>query len=131
MRVILTGSRTWDRPDVIHNVLDIIAREAAAVGDEHLVVVHGCARGADMQADAWVRRGDHPLPVTAERHPADWRQGKQAGWVRNRAMVSLGADLCLGFVRDLSKGATGCVELAERAGLTVRVIDYDDVPGVV
>lgn len=128
MRVLVTGSRTFDRPDIVWECLDIVAKEAAAAGERQMTVVHGCALGADMHADKWVLRGDHPLPVQVSRWPADWTtDGKGAGWVRNRRMVNVGADLCLAFIRGNSRGATGCADLAERAGITTRVIDYPEV----
>jgi hypothetical protein len=45
-------------------------------------------------------------------------------------MVDLGADLVLAFLRDNSRGTTGCIELAERAGLTPHVVDYDSLPPI-
>lgn len=141
-RVLVTGSRNWDRPDVVWESLDRIARELAEAGDDELVVVHGACwptkRGpdgklvlesADYLADIWCRYRQHPLPVVCERHPARWSElGKRAGHVRNRHMVSLGADLVLAFLRDDSAGTTGCIELAEAAGLTPHVLDYADLP---
>lgn len=128
MRVILTGSRSWDRPDVIHGILDIIAKETAAIGDR-LTLVHGaCPSGADAHADAWYRAKRGEMPLGVERHPANWREhGKRAGFLRNQELVRLGADLVLAFLRDESPGTTGCIELAERAGLTVQVIHYEEV----
>lgn len=129
MRVLVTGSRKWDRPDVIWACLDIIAAEAAKVGETRLVVVHGCALGADTTADKWVRRGGHPLDVTAERHPANWREHpRSAGIIRNRRMVEAGADVCLAFVRGDSYGTSHCVRAAEEAEIPVQRLDYDDLP---
>lgn len=129
MRVLVTGSRRWDRADVIWACLDIIASEAAKVGEERLVVVHGCAHGADTHADKWVRRGGHPLAVTAERWPANWREyPRSAGILRNRRMVEAGADLCLAFVRGNSYGTSHCMRAAEEAEIPVQPLDYDSLP---
>lgn len=142
MRVLLTGSRHWDRPDVVWGVLDIIAENAAAIGDDELVIVHGACfpskRGpdgrfplesADYLADLWTRRAGHPLPVRPERHPANWRLHKKAaGPKRNQEMVNLGADVCVAFLRDDSTGTTRCIEMAERAEIPVQLLDYDSLP---
>jgi hypothetical protein len=129
MRVIVTASRTWDRDDVVWACLDIIATEAAAVGETHLVVVHGCAEGGDKAADRWVRKGGHPLDVRAERHPPNYaKHGRQATWIRNREIVRRGADVCLAFIRDGSNGATGTADWAEAAEIPTRRIDYDSLP---
>jgi hypothetical protein len=122
MRVLVTGSRTWEAAAVIRTALDILAKEAFAI-DEELVIVHGaCPKGADAIADEWVRDRLRQLwPVGAERHPANWRDdGHSAGFKRNERMVKAGADLCLAFIHHRSKGASHCANLAEREGITVR-----------
>lgn len=129
MRVLVTGSRTWSDAGPVWYCLSAIARSAVAEGDTEIVIVHGSAPGADSHADAWVRH-HRRNGVQAERHPADWPGlGKRAGFVRNKAMVDRGADICLAFIRDHSRGATQCAELAERAGIPVRVIEWDDAAG--
>jgi hypothetical protein len=122
-RILVTGSRTWDDKEFIWNVLDLALAELRDV-----TVVHGaCPKGADAIAHGWVR---HQLvngggEVRAERHPADWStHGRAAGFRRNAEMVQLGADLCLAFVRDGSRGASNCADLAERAGIEVRRFEY-------
>lgn len=146
MRLIVTGSRDWDRPDAIWESLDILARELAAEGEPELVVVHGACYprrrdpvtgrlplvSADYLADLWIRRGGHPLPVRPERHPAKWgTHGKAAGQLRNRHMASIGADLCLAFRRAGSTGTTGMVRFAEEAGIPTQVIEYETLPEAV
>jgi len=130
--ILLTASRSWDRPDVVDETLRILANSAWESGYSYVVVRHGaCPQGGDAHADAWVRRQRHEgLGVQADRWPADWAGlGKRAGYVRNVAMVQAEptADVCVAFIRDLSKGASNCADLAERAGIPVQVIDYDDI----
>ncbi|MGH3525755.1 MAG: hypothetical protein ACRDQ6_00390 [Pseudonocardiaceae bacterium] len=80
-------------------------------------MVHGGARGADQLADE-VARG---WGWTPEPHPADWaRYGRSAGYRRNAAMVTLGADVCLAFILDGSRGASHTAQLAHTAGIPTR-----------
>lgn len=113
MRILVTGSRTWDDYSVIWKTLNEIDRD----DDDPTLVSGGCLHGADQMAEeiagllCWI----------TERHPADWgRYGKRAGFIRNDEMVKLGADVCLAFIKDGSKGATMCADLAEKAGIEVR-----------
>lgn len=84
---------------------------------EDVTLIHGdCPTGADkIGNDIWVAHG---LPV--ERHPADWgTHGKSAGPTRNNHMVSLGADVVLGFPLGDSRGTRGCMRAAADQGLKV------------
>jgi hypothetical protein len=113
-RVLVTGSRTWTDEAAIRAALAALHREHGA----RLVVVHGaCPTGADAVAERWCR--DAGVPV--ERYPADWSTyGRSAGPHRNREMVNTGPDLCLAFILDASRGATGCADAAKIAGISVR-----------
>lgn len=131
MRILVTGSRKWRDQELLRIVLDAVAVEALNAGCTEVVVVHGCAPGADMMADYWVRNRRERWPVRAERYPADWRQyGKVAGIRRNGEMVKAGADVCLAFVLDESPGATHCGALAERHDIPTRWFrQYTNPPG--
>lgn len=119
-RLLVTGSRDWD--DVAHVSFTL----GWALGylqtpglRETYMLVHGaCPTGADAIADqVWTGQN---LPV--ERHPADWdTHGRRAGFVRNAEMVALGADVCLAFIRNESKGASMTARLAEQAGIRTLV----------
>jgi hypothetical protein len=121
-RVLVTGSRDWDDEGAIAKPLTNLLAATAFVGDT-LVLVHGaCPRGADAMANAWAEwhrsRGAH---IEIERHPADWEQhGKRAGFIRNQAMVDLGAAACFAFIRNGSRGATHTAQRAEAASIPTR-----------
>ena len=113
-RVLITGSRTWSTQDwrVIFDAL-------AEYNYPPVTLVSGaCPRGADHIAE----RIAADLGWTIERHPADWKggYGRAAGFVRNAEMVKLGADVCVAFIKDGSRGATHCADLAEKAGIPVK-----------
>jgi hypothetical protein len=117
-RVLVTGSRDWDDPEAVGRWL------AVQEGVRPLTLVHGdCPWGADAIADNYAReRGVWKI----ERHPADWaRYGKRAGFVRNAHMVDKGADICLAFIRNGSRGASMTATLAERAGIKTYRITRD------
>ncbi|MEU1273031.1 DUF2493 domain-containing protein [Streptomyces sp. NPDC005799] len=118
-RILITGSRTWDDRDTIWRELGNTV--APIPVDREITVVHGhCPRGADAMADEWARK----YGATVERHPANWRPGgvldRAAGFRRNAEMVALGADICLAFIKDRSRGASHAAGLAAGAGIPVR-----------
>lgn len=125
LRVLVTGSRDWDdEPALWDALLDTWHDATQTAGPEHqLVVVHGaCPRGADLMAHRWAQMqrfaGERIAP---EPHPADWdKHGKRAGFLRNQAMVDLGADICLAFIKNNSRGASHTAERAETVGIAVR-----------
>ena len=122
MRLLITGSRSWVDVQLIDYVL-----AAFSQADGVTLVSGACPDGAD-------RICEHLAGVlgwTIERHPADWAtHGRRAGFLRNRHMVELGADVCLAFIsactsprctqaggRHLSHGATHTAALAHSAGI--------------
>jgi hypothetical protein len=115
-RILVTGSRDWTDRRLLCEAISVAADEG---GRDCVVIVHGaCPRGADKLADLYA--GAQEFGV--ERHPANWNggYGKAAGFVRNAGMVKLGADVCLAFIRNGSRGATHCADLAEKSGIPVR-----------
>ena len=115
-RILVTGSRTWEDREAV--LFELAGLSILHSGDGVVVVVHGaCPKGADALAASCAQE----CGLTQEPHPADWeRYGRPAGFRRNAEMVALGADVCLAFIKDGSRGATHCADLAEKAGIPVR-----------
>jgi hypothetical protein len=127
VRILVTGSRDWPYQEVVWQEL---ARSVAFLRQGHgdVTIVDGaCPSGADNMAHGWVEHL-HSLGaashIASERHPANWTQdGKAAGVIRNQRMVNLGADLCLAFRFNLSRGTTDCLHRAAWAGIPCCLID--------
>lgn len=122
MRVLVCGSRDYSDRVRMFRILDELGTEAVQ-RDDHITLIHGCARGADSIAAEWAT---HASPVTVEEYPAEWaKYGKRAGFLRNRRMLEEGRpELVLAFFSsaERSRGTSMMVEIARAAG--VRVLEW-------
>jgi hypothetical protein len=114
VRILVTGSRDWDD-------IATICRELASAADgarnDSIVLVSGGAKGADAIAEMYAGAMDWGIEV----YPADWEaHGRAAGPIRNIQMVDLGADICVAFIKNNSRGASHCSTYAEARGIPVR-----------
>lgn len=125
IRIIVTGSRdwSWDNCGPIYDQL-----KSVAIGFDNITIVHGdCITGG---ADAIAKHWTHYYPGSRhEPHSAHWfRDGKQAGPLRNQLMVDLGADLVLAFPKEDSRGTRDCLGRARAANIPVKVFPW---PGMI
>lgn len=114
-RILVTGSRDWTNI----NTIDLALKKAILYLGPHkdIILVSGaCPTGADRIAERlWQGMGR-----TLELHPAEWdKHKKAAGFIRNAEMVKLGADICLAFIKNKSRGAGMTADLAGKAGISV------------
>ncbi len=127
-RILVTGSRDWPYTWLIAHALEYTINEAfthrVINGKYDIVIVHGaCPSGADQIADEWAVRNGYPV----ERYLADWgHYGASAGPRRNNEMVARGADVCLAFNYNASKGTKQCARKAEEAGIHTVHIDISE-----
>jgi|tagenome__1003787_1003787.scaffolds.fasta_scaffold20897028_5 hypothetical protein len=129
LRVLVTGARstTWEQDALVSDVLSKLC--ANAMNTRKIVVVQGeCPTGGvDLAARQWEEA--HDMTVTSEPHPADWhRHGRAAGMIRNAEMVAAGADICLAFPGDKSRGTWDCIRKAADAGIHVRIYPLGPTP---
>jgi YspA, cpYpsA-related SLOG family len=112
-RVLVTVSRDWDDLKTIESALYSLRRD---VRGEDILIVHGAS-----QMDWAIAGMAYAMRMYHEPHPADWTTHKRAaGPIRNQEMVDAGADICLAFIKNNSRGASDCARRAEAAGIAVR-----------
>ena len=118
-RVLVTGSRNWSDIKTLYDALS----EELLVNGPFILVHGGCATGADRLAENWGlwAKVIPSMNVTIEKHSADWSKGSSAGPIRNQRMVDLGADVCLAFPKDDSRGTLDCIRRARAAKIPVKV----------
>lgn len=128
MKVLVCGSRTFDNKELMDDVLGQIRIDQ---------IIHGMARGADQMGGEYARV--HNIPVVT--FPALWGQyGTRAGPIRNAQMLTEGQpDLVVAFLGRVaiaeftsglsdskySRGTKNMIDQATKAGVPVRVVDYE------
>ena len=115
MKLIIAGGRNFDDYALLTNEV-----ETVIVGESHVEIVSGGAKGADRLGEFFAI--DHDLDI--KRFPADWdKHGKAAGYKRNSDMADY-ADTCICFWDGKSKGTGHMIQLAKNKGLKLTVIVY-------
>ena len=119
-KVIIAGSRYYCNYKKLVAKCDAILANKLNDPDCEVIVVSGCARGADTLGVQYALR--HHLKV--ERYPADWENlGKEAGPIRNEEMAK-NADALIAFpVYGIpNRGTLDMIRRAQQHNLQVRVI---------
>lgn len=116
-RIIIAGSRSVPERDI--ELTNKILSLMQSLVLEETEIVSGTAKGAD-------KLGEHIAQVfgySLKQFPADWSQGKRAGYFRNKQMAEYATHL-IAIWDGESKGTMHMIDLAHEHGLNVRVIRY-------
>jgi len=118
LRVLVCGGRDFfDYAKLCETLDGLLNSNSDPLPPPEIVIIHGCAPGADLMADKWaVNRY-----VMVEEYPADWKMhGPAAGPIRNQRMLDEGKpDIVVAFPGG--RGTADMVRRAKAAG--VRVIE--------
>lgn len=117
--VIFTGAReytpSWKIKDKVADLNRIYPGLFIKVGD--------CPTGVDLI----VRQSCEAFNIPGKVFMAEWKKyGRAAGPKRNHDMVESGADLCLAYPNEASKGTKDCAEYAASRFIPVL---FPDLPG--
>ncbi|MBC5744708.1 DUF2493 domain-containing protein [Lachnospiraceae bacterium MD308] len=130
LRVIIAGSRDFDDfQKLMNSCNDILSK----ITDQHnnldkIRIISGTARGADWLGEQYAKNAGYEV----SRFPADWDGlGKRAGYVRNAEMAKYAmADgnygILIAFWDGKSKGTKHMIDLAEKNGLEVHIVRFDN-----
>ena len=130
LRVIIAGSRDFDDfQKLMNSCNDILSK----ITDQHnnldtIRIISGTARGADWLGEQYAKNAGYEV----SRFSADWDGlGKRAGYVRNAEMAKYAmADgnygILIAFWDGKSKGTKHMIDLAEKNGLEVHIVRFDN-----
>lgn len=116
MRILVCGGRNYD-PLKVEDWLD----GYYSITEKPTIVIEGGACGADFGGRLWAVNNNIPV----ETYKADWKKYRRsAGAVRNAEMLREGKpDLVFAFPGG--KGTANMIYQAEKAGVPVRIIDFE------
>ena len=133
MRIIIAGSRGFNKYNLLHdqcyNIFHQLSDEGLLTGDifidvSNMEIVSGTARGVDQLGEKLAE--DYKIKV--KQFYPDWNKyGKSAGYRRNEEMAIYAKEdngILIAFWDGVSKGTKHMINLANKHGLRVFVINY-------
>lgn len=127
LRIIIAGSRDF-------NDYELLKREALNILKQNnrpkdtVKIISGTARGADTLGEQFAKE----FGLEVKRFIPDWdRLGKRAGYIRNAEMAKYATKddnngMLIAFWDGKSKGTKHMIDLANRYGLEVHVVNYKE-----
>ena len=114
MKIIIAGSRNFNDYNLLKSSCDNLLTQFT-----NIEIVSGTARGADKLGERYAREKGYDI----KQFPANWDKfGKSAGYIRNDEMSQY-ADMLIAFWDGISKGTKHMIDLANKRGIKVVVID--------
>ena len=128
LRVIIAGSREFDDfPMLMSKCTDILSAISNTNDDlDKVRIISGTARGADKLGEQYAKLLGYEL----SKFSADWDNlGKRAGYVRNAEMAKFAVEdgnygVLVAFWDGKSKGAKHMIDLANKHGLEVHIVNF-------
>jgi hypothetical protein len=115
-KVIIAGSRTFTDYDLLVESCDKLLTNK----HPNVEIVNGGASGADRLGGRYAIQKGYKM----KHFPADWeRFGRSSGFIRNKEMAEY-ADAAIVFWDGVSKGSKHMIDLAQKQGLTTKVVRY-------
>ena len=117
-RVVVAGGRDFNNYELLKQKLThFLSRKKP----NEVEIVSGGARGADSLGERFAKEKGCQLKIMN----ADWNTfGKSAGYIRNAEMAKY-ADACVVFWDGVSRGSRHMINLAEKEGIPVKVVNYE------
>lgn len=119
VRVIVAGSRDFEDYMLLKECCEEFISENK-LDEEEIEIVSGTARGADRLGERFAKEKGYGLM----KFPADWDKYKGGAGHRRNAEMAGYATHCIVFWDGESTGTKGMIDVADKKGLRVHVVQY-------
>jgi hypothetical protein len=136
VRIIIAGSRDFNDYMLLfvkcNQIFKQLSDEGLLTGSintdiKNMEIVSGTAKGADKLGEKFAEEHD----ISVKRMPANWDlYGKSAGYKRNEQMALYAKEdngVLIAFWDEVSKGTKHMIDLANKHGLKVFIVNYTDL----
>jgi predicted Rossmann fold nucleotide-binding protein DprA/Smf involved in DNA uptake len=114
-RVVIAGCRDYNNYDEAKLYIDFCLSNIRREND--IVIVSGCASGADAIGERYARQNGFKV----EKYPANWEKyGRGAGPIRNKQMAQA-CDYVICFWDGKSRGTKSMIEFAREYNKPVKI----------
>ena len=114
MKIIIAGGRTFNDYNKLCSYCNHILQNQQVIE-----IVSGVANGADLLGERYAREKGYLI----KQFPANWDNGKSAGYIRNEEMAKY-SDALIAFWDGSSKGTGHMINLAKIYNLKIRIYYY-------